>query len=44
MTMVLHPNAAMNELSEYTGLKVIVIRYQREKMKDYLRTERGLPR
>lgn len=44
MTMVLHPNAAMNELSEYTGLKVIVIRYQREKMKDYVRTERGLPR
>ena len=40
MAMFLHPVASMNELSEYTGLKIGVIRYQREKMKDYVRTER----
>ncbi len=40
IAMCLNPTMAMNELAEVIGMKVSAVRYQREKMKDYINTQR----
>ena len=40
IAMFLNPTMAMNELAEVIGMKVSAVRYQREKMKHYVNTQR----